>query len=172
MFWEFVATVFAGLGAAGVALLLRALSARRLPRWLVPACAGLGMLGFQVYTEYTWFAHQQSLLPDGVAVVRTVEEQALWRPWSYFAPQTVRFMALNVGDASVNSQHPNLVLAELYLFERRRSARRIPQVIDCGRGARADFSRDLRFPEPGQALSNDWYPLAADDPMLTSVCDR
>lgn len=171
MFWELVATVFAGLGAAGVALVLRLLSGKRLPKWLVPACAGLGMLGFQIYTEYTWFAHQKDLLPEGVVVVRTATEQVPWRPWSYLAPQTVRFMALNVGQASVNARHPNLMLAELYLFERRRSARRVPQVIDCERGARAVFTQDLTFPEPGQALGDAWYPLAPEDPMLTSICD-
>ena len=68
MFWELVATVFAGLGAAGIALLLRKLSAQKLPRYLVPVFAGLGMLGFQIHAEYNWYSHQKSLLPERYAV--------------------------------------------------------------------------------------------------------
>lgn len=172
MFWELIATLFAGLGAAGLALMLRALSGKRLPRWLIPACAGLGMLGFQVYSEYTWFGHQKSLLPDSARVVRTVEETSLWRPWSLLFPQILRFMAIDREEVTVNRDNPDLVLTHLYLFERRLSARRIPQVIHCGQNARADFAPELPIPEPGEPVSGAWHALAEDDPLLMAVCDR
>lgn len=171
MFWELIATVFAGLGAAGIALVIRALSARRAPRWLIPAFAGLGMLGFQIYSEYTWFEHQTSLLPEGVKVVRVVEETALWRPWSYVVPQRVRFMAINLEETTTNRQNPNLVLTNVYLFERRLSARRKPQVLHCTQHARADFSPELQTPEPGDPLGPQWQRLPPDDALLSAVCN-
>jgi len=98
MIWELVATVFAGLGGAGIALLIRKLSKQAAPKWLVPAFAGLCMLGFQVQGEYDWYDHQTGLLPTGVVVVKAVEEKAIWRPWSYVFPQTTRFIAADVAN--------------------------------------------------------------------------
>ena len=57
MIWHLVATFSAGLGAAGIAFLLRSLSKQKLPKWIIPAFAGIGMLGYQIYFEYNWFAH-------------------------------------------------------------------------------------------------------------------
>jgi len=70
MFWELIATVFAGLGGAGIALLLRKLTKQSTPKWLVPVFAGGAMLGFQIQGEYDWYDHQASLLPEGVVVVK------------------------------------------------------------------------------------------------------
>ncbi len=64
MIWHLIAAIFAGLGAAGLGLLLRTLSGKRLPRWIVPVCAGLGMLGYQIQHEYGWFDHKRQQLPD------------------------------------------------------------------------------------------------------------
>lgn len=182
MFWEFVATLFAGLGTAGVVLFARGLSRRLarlgstsrwiVPKWAIPVGAGLGMLAFQIYSEYSWFEHQRGLLPETVQVVRTVEQTAVWRPWSYLVPQTVRFMALDVAGAAPHPQRPHLILADLYLFERRMSARRIPQVIHCRAPARADFSQDLPLPKPGERLSEHWHALPLEHPLVTALCPR
>ena len=85
MLWEWLATVFAGLGAAGVMLSLR-FFIKRLPKWSIPASAGLGMIVFQVYSEYTWFEHTKSLLPATAVVVAEVAETAPYKPWSYYYP--------------------------------------------------------------------------------------
>lgn len=172
MLWELLATLFAGLGAAGVALALRALSRRRLPAWLVPAFAGVAMLGFQVVSEYSWFSHQKSLLPPDVTVVRTVEETAIWRPWTFIRPQTVRFIAVRVGPGAINQINHDVVLADLFLFERRMAARQITQIFHCRAHARNDLRDDLLIPEPGAALDNTWVSLAPDDELLRAVCDK
>ncbi len=170
MFWELIATFSAGLGAAGIALLLRAITLKKLPNWIIPVFAGAGMLGFQIYSEYTWFSHQKSLLPQGVEVVRTAQESSGWRPWSYVYPQTMRFIAADVRNAAINQQNTDLILVDLYFFERRMSARRVPQVIHCQQHARADFTEELAIPSAGQAVSSGWHKLAADDQLLQLLC--
>ena len=170
MLWELLATVFAGLGAAGIALALRAFSRRRVPAWIIPVFAGSAMLGFQIYSEYTWFSHQKSLLPGEVLVVRQVKETAPWRPWTYVYPQTVRFVAVRVG--AVNRINPQLVLADVFLFERRMAARQVPQIFHCSANARATLTDDLELPQPGAAPGKQWTPLDASDELLLAVCDK
>lgn len=172
MLWELLATVFAGLGAAGVALALRAFTRRRLPVWTIPVCAGSAMLGFQIYSEYTWFSHQKSLLPEDIVVVRQVKETAPWRPWTYLYPQTVRFIAVKVGEGAANRNNPELILADVFLFERRMAARQVPQVFHCGAGARATLTDDLNLPEPGAAPGDQWTPLEPTDELLLAVCGK
>jgi hypothetical protein len=170
MLWELIATVFAGLGAAGIALLLRKLSNNIAPRWLIPVFAGAAMLGFQIYSEYTWFGHQTSLLPQGVVVVKTVEQQAVWRPWSYLYPQTLRFIAADIANASANTVNPQLKLVDLYFFERRAQARRVPQVVHCAQHSRANFTDQLVIPQGGETLSPEWQQLSQTDPLLLALC--
>ena len=61
MFWTFVATIFSGLGAAGIALGIRALTRKKAPKWIIPVFAGVGMLAYLVHGEYNWFEHKQTL---------------------------------------------------------------------------------------------------------------
>lgn len=170
MFWEFVTTIFAGLGAAGIALLIRLISAKTIPLWLVPACAGAGMLAFQIYSEYTWYSHQKSLLPPNVEVVTSVEEASMWRPWTFIYPRITRFVALQVNDGSVNRVNQHLVLANIYLFERRRGAKHVHQVFHCEQSARANFNDRLEIPLSGEVLDEQWLLLAKTDPLLMAVC--
>ncbi len=170
MLWDLIATIVSGVGAAGIGLLLRKLTAQRAPRYLVPVFAAAGMLGFQIFSEYQWFEHQKSLLPEGVVVVKAVAESTAWRPWSYLRPQVVRFMALDVKNATANQQNPQLMLATLYLFERRSPAAAIRQVIHCGLQYRADFTEQLPIPAAGTALGQAWHPIGSGEQALLQVC--
>ncbi|WP_215399112.1 hypothetical protein [Rheinheimera oceanensis] len=170
MLWELIATVFAGLGAAGIALLLRKLSKNRAPRWLIPVFAGTAMLGFQIQSEYTWYQHTASRLPTGVVVIKKIEQQTAWRPWSYLYPQTLRFIAADVANASANNINPQVKLVDLYFFERRAQARRVPQVVHCLQHAQADFSTQLQVPEGSTAVDAGWKKLSSDDPLISALC--
>lgn len=169
LFWEILATIFAGLGAVGLVLTIKLITRIKIARWFLPVTAAIGMFTFQIYSEYTWFDHQQSRLPDGAEVIRSAQESSLWRPWSYFTPQTMRFIAADFASAQPNDINPDLIRMDLYVFERRQPIQQITQVIHCTEQARADYSEQLELPGPGQALPVGWYPLAADDPMLR-VC--
>ncbi|KKO44240.1 hypothetical protein WG68_16510 [Arsukibacterium ikkense] len=172
MLWELIATIFAGLGAAGIALTIRFISRKKAPRWLIPVFAAIGMLGFQVQSEYNWYQHQAGLLPEGVVVVRTVEQQAPWRPWSYVYPQTLRFIAADIANAAPNQRNNAIWLVDLYFFERRLSAKRVPQVVHCQQQARADFTEQLVIPAPGVAIGSGWQKLANNDPLIVALCSR
>lgn len=170
MLLELIATIFAGLGAAGLALFGRLITAQRLPRWTIPAFAGAAMFGFQIYSEYTWFEHQESLLPKGVLVAKATAETKAWKPWTFAYPYVARFIAMDTNSLVANQINPELMLADLYLFERRHSAQRLPQVFHCAQQARANLSRDLQIPAAGERLSDQWLVLTADDPLLTLAC--
>lgn len=169
MLWDLIATIVAGLGAAGIAMLLRKLSANKLPRSLVPIFAGIAMILFQVIGEYQWFEHQQTLLPEGVAVVMTAQDQKPWRPWSYLWPQTNRFIAADFKNAVANEHNPNIKLLTLYVFEQKSPALPIKQVIDCQFKKRADFSKELPIPAQGEAPNELWRDVETDSKLL-EVC--
>ena len=170
MLWELIATVCAGLAGAGIALFIRKLTLKKVPKWFVPTLAGLGMIGFQIQSEYSWYSHQASLLPSGVVVVKTVEETAPWRPWSFFYPQTTRFIAADINNAAQNKFNQDVYLVDLYFFERRLTAKRVTQVIHCSANARANFTSHLNIPPGNTTSSEEWHPLPSNDPLLTAIC--
>lgn len=177
MLFEFIATIAAGFGLAGVALIiihLSKLAGKRVPKWLIPLFGAIGIFGFQIHQEYDWFDQQVAKLPPSVTVVKKVEESTWFRPWSYLKPQTLRFMAADTENVRVQVNEPDIHLVNLYLFERRRSVQQMPQVIDCAAPARADYV----LPEKDSTLTTKehvkqttkWWPLDLKDPLYTSVC--
>lgn len=177
MLYEFIATIAAAFGLAGVALIithLMKLAGKKAPRWLIPSFAALGIFGFQIHQEYNWYGQQVEQLPAGVAVVKTIKERAWYRPWSYVKPQIVRFIAVDKGNASTQMDNQDIYLVNLYLFERRMSVQQVPQVIDCTVPARADYlipdtdtQLDIRdYVEQTTA----WRPLDKNDPLYETVC--
>ncbi|MDR5894114.1 MULTISPECIES: hypothetical protein [Halomonas] len=95
MIWHLIAAIFAGLGAAGIGLLLRLASGKRLPTWIIPVFAGLGMLGYQVHYEYSWLTHKQAQLPATASVVEVEHASMFWRPWTYAFPMANAFSAVD-----------------------------------------------------------------------------
>jgi len=187
MVYEFIATLAAAFGMAGIALIIRHLSKLagfQAPKWLIPLFAAIGIFAFQIHQEYNWYKQEVAKLPAGVEVVKDIAETSWYRPWSYLTPQVVRFMAADVGQAHASKADPQVKLVNIYLFERRMSTKRIPQVIDCGNGRRADYlppgMRDPaetndananRIPNSASNLDNlNWVTLASEDPLFIAVC--
>lgn len=162
MLWEWVATLFAGLGAAGVVLSLR-FFIKRLPKWSVPAAAGLGMMLFQVYSEYTWYGHAKSLLPPTAVVVAEIAETAPYKPWSYYKPQILKFVAIDRSQTAVSNDDAHLRQARLYFFERRMSAHSWPIMLDCRQGLQATVLEDGK-------LASGWSKEAFTDRIIGVVC--
>ena len=119
MFWTFVATVFCGLGAAGIALGIRAASRQKAPRWIIPVFAGAGMLGYLVYGEYTWYDHKQALLPDEAVIVDTESDGIFWRPWTFVFPYVSAFTTIDTKSISRDTGNPQVVRFTLYRFDQK-----------------------------------------------------
>lgn len=167
MFLELVATIAAGIGAAGLALLAGRISGGRLPRWSAPVAAGAAMLAFALWSEYTWGTRTAEGLPDGIVLVHAVDRSIWWKPWTYAAPQVTQLITVDTETVRRHPERPDLRLINLYLFARWRAPAPVPQLVDCARPARAPVS-DAALADPAAAAA--WRPLAPDDPLLEVLC--
>ncbi|MCG7859802.1 hypothetical protein MD537_22680, partial [Flavihumibacter sediminis] len=77
MFLELIATIFAGVAAAGVMLVITRASKGRLPKWLTPVAAGGAMIAATVSSEYGWYARTSASLPEEFAIIDRVHSKAL-----------------------------------------------------------------------------------------------
>ena len=165
MFLELLAVIIAGFAGAGVMMLIAKLTGNRLPRWLIPVAAGAAMLGTTISSEYSWVARTSGNMPDGLEVVQTVESTAVYRPWTYLAPYTDRFVAIDTENIVENREQANLYLANLYFFGRWTTVQSVEVMVNCDTGQRAD-------PALGDGSPPVWRDVPADDPIVTGVCQR
>ena len=163
MFLELIATIFAGFAAAGVVLPLDRATRGRLPRWLAPVAAGAAMLAATISSEYSWYGRTAGAVPDDFTVIETVESRAIWRPWTYLAPFTERFVALDRASVRQNAVRAEERLADLYFFGRWAPVRQLEIRVDCARGARA-------LPGDGAGAEVVWQEVGAEDTIVAAVC--
>jgi hypothetical protein len=172
MILELLASLVSGFALAGVVMLLRLIFKDRLPRWSVPAAAGLGMLSFAVWNEYDWVKRAEATLPDGVHIAWTNEEQAAWRPWTFLAPITTRFMAVDARNPRTHPQAPDQVIVRVVMMGRFVPGAEFPVVFDCAEGRSAELIDDrVRFEEDGRIEGAVWRDLPLTDPVLRTACD-
>ena len=171
MFIELIATVFAGIACAGIALILNIATGRRLPKWILPVAAGLGMIGMTISNEYTWFDRTAERLPDGVQIALTVQEQSWLRPWTKVFPYTKRFVAVDTATARKNENLPNQRLVDLYFFGRWSPVNQAPMLFDCAAARSALLIDGAGFSGDGTVIDADWQAMPAGDPILKLVCE-
>ncbi|UJF23696.1 hypothetical protein L0B52_04885 [Suttonella sp. R2A3] len=166
MIWELIATLIAGVGGAGIVIGLRFLF-KGLSKAFIPAAAGIGMLTFQIYSEYTWFSHTQSLLPEESKVVAKVAQPSWYKPWSTWRPPVLKFVTLDTTSQTPVTDHPNLVQARLYFFERRMSAHSLSIIFDC------QSERQANTPPEGTSLESlNWYDNAYSKRVAELLCSN
>lgn len=163
MLWELVATFSCAFAAAGIVLMLR-LFWKKQPKWLVPASAAAGMLAFQIYSEYTWFDHMQSLLPKNTTVVAKIAEPVFYQPWSYVNAPVLKFAV--VEHATQNAENADHKLTQLYLFERRMSAKTLPIAVDCRQKLQATVS------QINGKTQYDWGKGEYTENIVQAVCGK
>ncbi|WP_299784982.1 hypothetical protein [uncultured Marivita sp.] len=165
MFLELIAVIVAGVAGAGVMMLVSRAAGGRVPKWLIPVAAGAAMLAVTISSEYSWFDRTAEALPEGLQVVQTADSTAFYRPWTYLAPYTDRFIALDTGNVRSNSEDENLFMADVYFFRRWGTVQSVELMVNCRTGQRAD-------PAFGDGGDPVWRDTTADDPIVSGVCDR
>ncbi|SFO30379.1 hypothetical protein SAMN04487859_12445 [Roseovarius lutimaris] len=168
MFFELIATFAAGIAAAGMALAAGHLSGGRLPRWFIPVAAGAAMLGYAIWSEYSWAGRTTAALPEGVEVLVSVTETRFWKPWTYVVPQTTRIMALDRAGVQTNADAPDVQLADLYFFARWTPPAKRPQLVNCATSARADLTKGA-LSDPATAI---WRDVDDSDPLIAALCAK
>ncbi|SEL34962.1 hypothetical protein [Pacificibacter marinus] len=168
MLFEFIATLSLGAGAAGLVLLLQKFTRGALPRFAMPAAAGLAMFAFTIWSEYSWAARSMAALGPDAVVARAIEQKQVWRPWTYLAPVTTRLIAL---DGAKTKDFDGTVVTDMYLLSRWQDGAVVPVALDCLLNRRADL-----FAGHGEDIkvtlqSADWLAVGADDPVLRAACD-
>lgn len=171
MFIELIATIFAGIGCAGLAMFLNLLTGRRLPRWLTPVAAGAGMLAMTMSNEYTWFGRTAAELPEGLQIAMQVEEQSWLRPWTQVWPYTKRFVAVDTATARTNDNLPDHYLADLYFFGRWSPVNQAPLLFDCAGARSAVLIDGADFDTDGNVTNVTWEAMPPDDPILKTICE-
>lgn len=170
MFFELLAAVIAGIGAAGVAVGIRKLSKGAIPGFAIPIAAGLGMLSAAIWSEYDWYPHQVDTLGDEFAVAATFAEPSPFRPWTYLRPFVSRFMAVHIGGAQRNQNAPGQVIVDVVLFQRYAPQHTAPVLIDCIGARRADLSDGASFGADGAVVDARWVDVGGGDPLVSTVC--
>ncbi|MCP9337293.1 hypothetical protein [Stutzerimonas xanthomarina] len=168
MFWHLIAAIVAALAGAGIALLLRNLSRKKLPKWIVPAFAGLGMLAYTINYEYTWFETKQARLPEGSVIVASEEGEMLWRPWTMMFPMPLGYTVLDGANVQVEETSEGRVARfVLYRFKKQHLMSTVtsgPHQLLC------DEKALFRLNEAGQAKFETMTVLDADAPLYRVIC--
>ena len=69
MFWTLVTVFFAGFAGAGIGLVLRHLTRNRVPKGIIPVCAGLTMILATIGQEYGWYNGARSTMAADLVVI-------------------------------------------------------------------------------------------------------
>ncbi len=169
---ELIAAIVSALALAGIAHLARRLSAGRLPRWLVPVAAGVGLIGFTIWSEYAWYGRTAAGLPEGVPVVWVERDSNPLRPWSYLAPITLRFIALDRREMAQHPGNPALRLARIYQFARWRPVEDRMMVFDCAAGRQIGLTEGIEISPDGVLTGADWVVPGTDDGFQKAACQE
>ncbi|MBC7131694.1 MAG: hypothetical protein H5U16_01125 [Roseovarius sp.] len=166
MFIELIATFAIGIATGALVFATAQLSGGRLPRYAAPAAAGIAMIAYAIWSEYSWAARTADTLPEGVEVIAEVSESKLWKPWTHAVPQVTRFVALDRAGVRINPEAPGVLLADIYLFARWSPPARVTQFVDCANSALAEVS-EAALADLSQAA---WRPAPEHDPLMEALC--
>lgn len=175
MLFELLAAVVLGVGAGGLASAWRRLAMRFAPslappRFVIPATAGLAMVGFAIWSEYSWYARSVSKMPDGFVVATSVAEPSVFRPWTYASPFVSRYAAVDVAGARRNANAPGQLLVDVFLFARYVPTAKMTILVDCAGARRADVSDGAALGEGGAIDEAAWRDVGADDALVKTTC--
>lgn len=169
MLLEFIAALASGFAAFGVLLMINAFTGRRLPRWVMPAGAGLGMLAFTIWSEYSW--PERAILPGAGYQEASRNSVATWyRPWTYVWPQSNRLIAIDHRFTRTHPEAPDLVLTRVALLARWMPEYGYLVVFDCATGRQADLLAGVELMPDGTLEGAEWVEIGTDDPVLATAC--
>ncbi|MDZ4096183.1 MAG: hypothetical protein U1D35_14890 [Paracoccaceae bacterium] len=172
MLMDLIATITAGAGLAGVVMAVRHFSKGRLPKWLIPAGIGAGMLIFSIWNEYSWYPRVAAALPEDVIILSSPADRVAYRPWTYVFPVSTRFMALDRTGMLTSGQDSNFRRADVIIVQRWQATTRVPLAFDCAMGMRADLIEGATLAPDGTLTGSIWIEAGSDDELQRAACQE
>lgn len=170
MFLILLAAAAAGLGAAGIGFALRKLSGNRIGKWIIPACAGLGILGYQISYEYSWYDNQLLHQAENTIIVSVENTPMFLRPWTYVVPLTTAYTVLDPKNIVYNQQpdgEARLASFILYRIEKapQDAMKYSAHVLNCNTGELIQLNAQQQ-PDPAVKMR----VLNSEDNLFKQVC--
>lgn len=172
MFWTLVTVVFAGLAGAGIGLVLRSLTRQRLPKGIIPVCAGLTMIAATVSLEYGWERGVRATMAEDLVIVSTREQQAWYQPWTLARPWVRGFIGFSPAETVETAPGSGILAVQLRIQERWQPQIIRPALVDCTGARWTDLIATTEFTQTGQPIDAVWRETGTDDPIVSAVCGR
>lgn len=165
---ELIAALIAAVACAGLALIAGRLSGGRLPRWFMPFAAALGLIGFTIWSEYSWFSRVSGELPEGVMVIDAPRTPQVTRPWTFIVPMTSHFTVVDTRKLAAHPARATLVMVPIYAFARWNPVRDGYVVVDCMAKTSVMLTDAVTINDAGTLTGGEWSP--ATEAMLGTIC--
>ncbi|HZJ95295.1 MAG TPA: hypothetical protein VFD11_07035 [Thiopseudomonas sp.] len=136
MTWHLLAVFIIGLCLGGMSFFLRKVSRNRLPSWIIPVSAGVGMLGYLAYYDYGWFEFKKGQLPPQAVIIEQSNEKNFFKPWRYVVP-TVSSFAILDGQVRSTLQDGELLIEYVrytFINDYNERLETQPYVLNCTTG--------------------------------------
>lgn len=169
MILELMATFACGFALMGVVLILNRAFGQKLGRWVYTGAMAVGMIGFSLWSEYTWASRTIAGLPQ-LELATQNADSVIYRPWSYVFPQVTRMIAVDLSQTRTHPAQPDLVLTRVVLLARLQPVRAYLAVFDCALHTRADLFEDVDLNADGTLNGATWVALDDDDPVMRTAC--
>jgi hypothetical protein len=141
-----------------------------MPRWIMPAAAGAALVGYTIWSEYSWFGRVSAELPAELEVVVIQDEVMPLRPWTYLAPITMRFVALDHRKTLAHPEATNLRMVTLYSFARWKPVAEGLMAVDCIGKRHVMVVDGVTISDDGTLSGADWQPATPQDKLQDAAC--
>lgn len=160
------------IAAATLGLLAWALRRRfqGMPAWSVPFAAAFGLIAFTIWSEYNWFSRVSGELPSELEIVAAQDEAMPLRPWTYLAPITMRFVALDHRKTLAHPQKAGLRMVTLYSFARWKPVAEGLMAVDCAGNRQVMMADGVEITPEGDLVGADWQAAPAEDRVQAAAC--
>jgi hypothetical protein len=170
MIWVLLTAIVAAFAGAGIGLLLRNLSRKRLPTGVIPVCAGLAMLVATIGTEYGWYPNVVDTMAPDLVIITERQQQAWYQPWTFVRPWVRGFVSFSPDETAETAEGSGIYLVQVRIQERWQPQIVLPNLVDCDGARRAEARPETTFSDAGEPIGVTWLDVPPDDPILNAVC--
>jgi hypothetical protein len=107
-----------------------------------------------------------------VTVVWSAAEANPMRPWTFLAPITTRFIAIDGREISVHPVNADLRIARFYNFARWRPVEDRMMVFNCDMALQATLTDTVAITADGTLTGAEWTKVSSDDGFQRAACQE